>query len=44
MQVLVDSFHIHSDLRQGDALSPLTLSFALECVIRKVPENLGDLV
>jgi hypothetical protein len=31
-----DSFPVHDGLKQGDALSPLLLTFALEYVIRKV--------
>jgi hypothetical protein len=36
---LSDNFPIHNGLKQGDALSPLLLNFALECAIRKVQEN-----
>jgi hypothetical protein len=36
---LSDSFPVQNDLKQGDALSPLLLNFALECAIRKVQEN-----
>jgi hypothetical protein len=36
---LSDSFLIQNGLKQGDALSPLLLNFALEYVIRKVQEN-----
>jgi hypothetical protein len=31
-------------LQQGDALSPLLFSFALECAIRRVQVNLDDLI
>jgi hypothetical protein len=33
------SFAIQNDLKQGEALSPLLLNFALEYAIRKVKEN-----
>jgi hypothetical protein len=33
------SFHTKNGLKQGNALSPLLLNFALECAIRKVQEN-----
>jgi hypothetical protein len=36
---LSDSFLIQNDLKQGDALSPLLLNFALEHAVRKVQEN-----
>jgi hypothetical protein len=36
---LSDSFLIQNGLKQGEALSPLLLNFALEYVIRKVQEN-----
>jgi hypothetical protein len=36
---LFDTFPIQNDLIQGDALSPLLFSFALECATRKVQEN-----
>jgi hypothetical protein len=36
---LSDSFPIQNGLKQGDALSPLLLNFALEYAIRKVQKN-----
>jgi sorting nexin-29 len=36
---LSDSFPIQNGLKQGDALSPLLLNFALEYAIRKAQEN-----
>jgi hypothetical protein len=36
---LSDSFHSQNGLKQGDALSPLLFSFALEYVSRRVQEN-----
>jgi hypothetical protein len=34
-----ENFPIQNGLKQGDALSPLLFSFALEYVIRKFQEN-----
>jgi hypothetical protein len=36
---LVDAFPIQNGLKQGNALLPLVLSFALECAIQRVQEN-----
>jgi hypothetical protein len=36
---LSDSFHIQNGLTQGDALSPLLCTFALEYAFRKVQGN-----
>jgi hypothetical protein len=36
---LSDAFPNENDMKQGDALSPLFLNFALEYAIRKVPGN-----
>jgi retron-type reverse transcriptase len=36
---LLDKFTVHNGLKQGDALSPLLFSFALECAIRRVKEK-----
>jgi hypothetical protein len=38
-KLLPDKFPVQNGMKQGDALSPLLLNFALEYVIRKVKEN-----
>jgi hypothetical protein len=38
-KLLSDKFPFQNGLKQGDALSPFLLIFALEYVIRKVQEN-----
>jgi hypothetical protein len=42
-KLLYDTFPIQNGLKQGDALSSLLFSFALECIIRKVQENQDDI-
>jgi hypothetical protein len=43
-KLLSDKFPIQNGLKQGDALSPLLFSFALECASGKVVENQVGLV
>jgi hypothetical protein len=42
-KLLFDKFPIENGLKQGDALSPLLLNFALEYAIREVLENIVNL-
>jgi hypothetical protein len=38
-KLLSDKFPIQNELKQGNALSPLLFSFALECAVRKIQGN-----
>jgi hypothetical protein len=38
------NLRILNDLKQGDALAPLLVNFALECAIRKIWENKVGLI
>ena len=40
---LCDRFPIRNGLKQGDALTPMLLNFALEYAIRRIQVNLHDL-
>jgi hypothetical protein len=40
---LYEIFPIRNGLKPGDALSPLPLNFALECIIRRIQVKEGDL-